>query len=190
MSSNAEIPFPADLLPPMLAASLESIHHGALSNASEQFELDRVQLDRARTQAESDIIERLEQDRPRILAAVALAQIAASYTQSFDAGVRAMLEQPSLRDGAADQFTEKLNRKNGGYAAAAIELSDRANAELRTVRHDSNTLSDPPPVSGGSISGCDLIALGAMLGGATCVMGCGECCIAGAGGALLYVAAC
>jgi hypothetical protein len=189
VASNAASPFPAELLPALFEASSDLIHYRTLSNVSDQFELERASLGRARTEAESEIVQRLEQDRPRMLAAVTLTQLAATYTQSFDAGVRTMLEQPSLRDGTAGRFEELLNRQEVGYAMTTIEISERSSVELNSTCHLPDEESDSLPVSGGSISGCDLIALGAMLGGATCVMGCGECCVASAGGAPLYVAA-
>jgi hypothetical protein len=188
MSTNSNRPFPADLLPALAEASLDLIHYGTLENTFEQFDLERVQSGRSRSEAEGDIARRLETDRPRVLKAVELAREAASYTESFDAGVRSLLQQSPLQDGTADRFAELLDRERGGYAAAALELVDRSTDTLG--RDNDRASTDPPPVSGGSVSGCDLIALGAMLGGATCVVGCGPCCGVGVGGALLYVAAC
>ena len=188
MSINSTNPLPEELLPALVEAALDLFHFGALTNTFEQFELERIQSGRTETDAERDIVRRLDADRPRILQAIERAREAAGYTEAFDSGVRTLLQQPQLQDGTAERFAELLDRENGGYAGAAQELAARAANSLRRNRGEPET--NPPPVSGGSVSGCDLIALGSMLGGATCVVGCGPCCVVGVGGALLYVAAC
>jgi hypothetical protein len=97
-----------------------------------------------------------------------------------------MLQEPGITEEAARSIQTLLGAEDDSYADFALALCERIERNL-TPGDDS---VDPPPVSGGWPSGCDLIALGAMLGGATCVMGCGECCVVGVGGALVYVAAC
>lgn len=188
MSGESTNSIPEELLPAFVEAALDLLHYGALTNITEQFELERIQSGRTETDAERDIVQRLDADRPRILRAVDRAREAAGFTEAFDSGVRTLLQQQQLQDGTAVRFADQLDRENGGYAATAQELAARAANSLRRNLGEPET--NPPPVSGGSVSGCDLIALGSMLGGATCVVGCGPCCVVGVGGALLYVAAC
>jgi len=186
MDPNNTEPISSDLLPAIVESALDLLQIGQLSSAADRFARERAQNLRVMTDADRALEARIDQSVDLVSSAIAVVRQAAKLSAAFDAGVRAMLQEPSVSQDAANSFQELFDGTDGNFASAALILCDRIERNL-SPRDDS---ADPSPVSGGWPSGCDLIALGAMLGGATCVMGCGERCVAGVGGALIYVAAC
>ncbi len=176
------------LLPALTEASADLIQIGTLSCAVEQFAMDRASNQRSAFETELALERRVDDASTRVLAAVALARATATnQPRMVESGISTMLEDPLLSVEARTRFDALIGVSERGYAARLLALCDRIERDLQTATPEGDQF---PPISGGDVTGCDLIALGAMLGGATCIVGCGPCCAVGVGGALLYVGAC
>ena len=192
MTSVAPTPLPSELFVPFAQAGLDLQHYAALWRVSEENALRRASSARARTPEERTFDQRLDDERSRQSAALETVRSAAlAFPDAFDAAVAESFSQMDIDQTARTAFLDAAGVRNGGYAAAVVAICERANASLRdrpdfTVADESS----PPPVSGGESLACDLIVVGGMAAGATCVIGCGPCCIAGAGAVIAYVAFC
>ncbi len=176
------------LLPVLTESSSDLIQVGILSSAAERIAIDRASSGRSAFDEEIALERRVDESRKSILPAVAVARkTAASQPSLINSGVVVMLQDPLLASGFREQFDALLGVSDGDYAGLMLALCDQTDLQLRPRNSGGDEL---PPVSGGDVTGCDLIALGSMLGGATCVVGCGPCCVVGVGGALIYVGTC
>lgn len=182
-------PIPPDLLARLAESSTDLQQLGNLTSISDAYALERAESRRQRTTAERGIEERLDSDQLRVTAALANAREAATaYPGAFDRAVAASFTDQRLAPGLREAFDQALGVQDGKYAAATLEVCDRI--EASSVPRERKEGEETPPVTGADITGCDLIALGGMLGGATCVVGCGPCCVVGAVSALTYVGIC
>ncbi len=174
--------------PVWIEASSILVQAGILSSAAERLASDRSIRERTASEEESAFEQRIDESRESIQSAVAVArETAVNQPTQVNSGVARMLEDPLLADGFRDRFDTLLGVSDGEYAERMLAICKQIDLQMRLPTSDSDEV---PPVSGGTVTGCDLIALGSMLGGATCVVGCGPCCVAGAGGALIYVGTC
>ncbi len=176
------------LLPVLTESSSDLIQAGILSSVAERIVTDRGASGRSAYDEEIALERRVEASRMSISPAIAVARETAA-TQPFliNSGVAIMLNDPLLAAGFRDQFDALLGVSDGDYAKVMLALCDQIDLQLRPRNSSSDEIR---PVSGGEVTGCDLILLGSMLGGATCVVGCGPCCVVGVGGALIYVGTC
>ena len=174
--------------PALTEASAILLQAGILSTTAEQISMDRSISGRSASGEEIALERRIDESRGSMLSAVAVArEIAVSQPSLVNSGVARMLEDPLLVSGFRDRFDSLIGVSNGDYAKLVLAISDQVESQSRPVDSGNEEI---PPVSGGNVTGCDLIALGSMLGGATCVVGCAPCCVVGAGGALIYVGVC
>jgi hypothetical protein len=193
MATNEQAAFPQELVSGLAEASTDLMHFGMLSNFSEDFRAARADAGRQPFPAERSIDQRVASDTMRPLAAIEVARSAATrFPEAFNAAVATTLDDPAFGAERRSAFERGLGVTDADFAAAAIAACQRTDATLRGTSGIQRVDPDgPPPVSGGQGSlGCDLIALGAMLGGAACVAGCGPCCVAGVAEALIYVGVC
>jgi hypothetical protein len=188
MSTLAPDSIPPDLLPELAQASTDLIQIGTLSNFTETFALDRANNGRARFPSEEAIEDRINGSQEQIRLAVRLGRGAAErFPLAFNESVRRALSDSRLATDDRVRFEEAVGAADGDYASATVALSDQIESLLDAADATGSLL---PPVSGGDSLGCTLIAAGAMLAGATCVVGCGPCCVAGVAEALVYVSFC
>lgn len=192
MDSNNTASLSPELFAQLAAAGLDLRHYSELWMLAEEQSLMRAEEERQAFPAERALEGRLASDRGRQLAALETVRaIASDFPQLFNDAVAESLSDDSIDPEARAGFERGIGVANGDFAAAAREICERVGIALR----DPATFPDPgeldqPPIGGGESLGCDLIVVAGMAGGATCVMGCGPCCVGGAAAVLAYVAFC
>jgi hypothetical protein len=192
MDSDAPFSLNPDVFPQLAEAGLDLRHYGELTMLAEENALRRAEEKRAPVPAEVALEARLAGDRGRQMAAIETVKaIAADFSETFNDAVAASLSDDSIDPEARAAFERGIGVVDGDFASAAIGICDRVSDSLRNSSSSPNPGGeDRPPVSGGESLGCDLIVVAGMACGATCVMGCGPCCIGGAAAVLGYVSFC
>jgi hypothetical protein len=194
MSTSASNEIPNDLIAALAEAATDLLHFGTLSSYAEVFALDRASFGRSANEAETSIESRIESEQSRPLAAVDLVRsVAEQFPEAFNASIATTLSRSSLEPAHRDRFDSATGVKSGNYAEAALAICDRVEPALRRGESGGAPRSDstPPPVSGGDQeTGCGMIAIGSMAGGAACVIGCAPCCPVAAAGGLILLGLC
>ncbi|HET9658715.1 MAG TPA: hypothetical protein VFP05_00175 [Thermomicrobiales bacterium] len=192
MEPDATFSLSPDIVPELAEAGLDLRHYGELWMLAEENALQRAEEARDPVPAELALEARLASDRGRQTAAVETVRATASdFPEAFNEAVAASLSDESIDPEARAAFEAGIGVIGGDFAGSAIEICDRIAASLRDMSNfPVSGESGEPPVGGGESLGCDLIVVAGMAGGATCVMGCGPCCIGAAAAVLGYVSFC
>ncbi len=192
MDNIESTPVPTEMLPNLMLAATELRELSSHLEFSETLALDRGTTERAITPAELEIENRISQELERAPENLSLIRsVAESHPETLELGVQALLAQPQLDAASRAAFEEAIAREGKTISEAAIAVSDRLSQAIERERTERAKLDGGnPPVSGGSSLACDLLLVADMAAGATCVIGCGPCCVAGAAGVLTYVALC
>lgn len=117
--------------------------------------------------------------------------VATDFPDAFNAAVMDALSDETIDGDAKIAFDEGIGVNDGDYASVTVSLCDRSLASLRGEMGTSDSTGNGiPPVSGGDSLACDLIVVGGMACGATCVMGCGPCCVGAVAAVVGYASFC
>ncbi len=185
-------PIPQEFFSQLAEAGFDLRNYADLWMFAEENALERAESEREPYPAELALEARLASERGRQAAALETVRaVAADFPLAFNDSVAEALSDETVDPVARIAFEEGVGVVDGDYAGAVITICDRAGAALRdSSRYPDLNSSDPPPVSGGESLACDLIVVAGMACGATCVMGCGPCCVGAVAAVVGYASFC
>lgn len=183
---------PAEFLPTLATASAELLHAGLLVQFSDSFALERADSGRKRFESENALDAETNRALQRARSVAQTTRgIVTAFPEAVNASIRENLEQTENRDELERRFRSASESGAEDFSAIITTLCRRIEESFEQADAPMDSNGTVPPVTGGSDSlGCDLILIGAMAGGATCVIGCAPCCVAGAAGGLIFLGLC